>query len=74
MVESQIAEELQRTTDLTCSTDSWTSCDKSNVLGTTLLTPEGKVYVLDISDASRDSHTGEYLAGKGTTAPAGMDL
>ena len=44
--------------------DGWSSPNHRSIWNFTILTPQRKEYIFQLSDLSEDSHTGEYIAEK----------
>ena len=44
--------------------DGWSSPNHRSIWNFTILTPQRKEYIFQLSDLSEDSHTGEYIAKK----------
>ena len=44
--------------------DGWLSPNHRSIWNFTILTPQRKEYIFQLSDLSEDSHTGEYIAEK----------
>ncbi|PKK58345.1 hypothetical protein RhiirC2_796458 [Rhizophagus irregularis] len=50
--------------NLTLALDGWSSPNHRSIWNFTILTPNRKEYIFQLSDLSSDSHTGEYIAEK----------